>query len=217
MQGMIRCGLLAGILSACHTSTPPTPDSPQGSGASGLHVAFAAEPVVPGDVENGLTIESAAFEFDNLSLIGDGGPGDTRTTATNLDIHWSQGWMPYPVDFPDAPSGVYSKLSFEIDGHVVDASYRLKGKVNVNGTLMPWEVEDRAELSLSLDCGLTLAPGGNDTVTLLLKFHDALTSIDFASLPTSDGELTLDDTNPAMLTFRDKFSKAFSVETKSPN
>lgn len=217
MQGMIRCGLLAGLLIACHTSTPPAPDSPDGSGASGLHVAFAAEPAIPGDVENGLTLESAQFNFDNLSMIGDGGPHDSRTTAQDLDIHFEQGWMPYPVDFPDAPSGVYSKLSFEIDGHVVDASYRLKGKVNVNGTMMPWEIEDRAELSLSLDCGVTLPPGGNDTLTLRIKFHDALGSIDFASLPTDDGALTLDDANPQMLQFRDKFSNDFSVDNSGPN
>jgi hypothetical protein len=217
MQGLIRCWLLAGLLCACHTSSTGMPDSPQGSGASGLHVAFAAQPVIPGNVTDAVTLDSAYFNFDNLSVIGDSGPGDNRTSAHGLNIHFEQGWMPYPEDFPDAPSGVYSKLSFEIDGHVVNASYRLKGKVNINGTLMPYQIEDRAPLSLSLDCGLTLQPGGNETITLLIKFQDALSSVDFASLPMDDGALTLEDTNSKIVDFRNQFSQAFSIQTSGPN
>ena len=217
MQGLIRCWLLAGLLLACHTSSPEHPDAPEGSGASGLHVAFAAQPMIPGDVDTGLSLGSAGFWFDNLSLIGDAGPHDDRTSAQDLNIHFNQGWMPYPEDFPNAPSGVYSKLSFELDGHVTQPSYRLEGMVTINGTPTPYKIDDRAELSMSLDCGLTLQPGGNETVTLLISFHDALTSIDFASLPMDDGVLTLDDTNPKMLDFRSKFLSSFSIDDSGPN
>lgn len=215
---MIRCALLAGLLLACHTSDPGTPDAPQGSGASGLHVTWATEPVIAGNVESWLTLESATFAFDNLRVIGDAGPGDPRTTASAFTLHWDSTSSPAPIDFPDAPSGVYSKVSFQIDGHLIVNSYHLKGQVNVNGTWFPYDVEDHNALSLSLDINRTLAPGGMETIALLIKFHDALTGVDYSALPLDDGTtLQLETGDPQMTNFRDKLTQGFTVDTSGPN
>lgn len=211
---MIRCGFIAGLLIACHTSSPGTPDGPAGgSAASGMHVSFATEPAMyPGNVENWLTLESATFAFDNLRVIGDAGPSDTRTTATAFQLHWESSSAPGPIDFTDAPSGVYSKVSFQIDGHLVTSSYHLKGQVNINGTWIPYSVEDRNALSLSLDINRTLQPGGTETIGLLVKFHDALAGIDFQALPTDDNALQLETGDPQMTNFRDKLTQNFSID-----
>lgn len=213
MQGMIRCALLAGLLIACHTSDPGTPDAPNGSGASGLHVTFATDPTIPpGAVENWLTLTDATFAFDNLRVIGDAGPGDPRTTASGFTVHWDASSAPAPIDFTDAPSGLYSKVSFQIDGHLITNSYHLKGQVNINGTWLPFNIEDSLALSLSLDINRTLAPGGTETIGLLVKFHDALTGIDFSALPTDDGALQLETTNSQMAAFRDKLTQGFTID-----
>jgi len=218
MQGMIRCGLIAGLLIACHTSDPGTPDAPNGSGASGMHVTWASDPTpIPGNVENWLTLESATFAFDNLRVIGDAGPGDPRTTATTFPIKWDATTSPAPIDFPDAPTGLYSKVSFQIDGHLTTSSVHLKGQVDLGGTWVPYKIEDGDALSLSLDINRTLDPGGSQTIGLLVKFHDALTSIDFSTLPFDDGALQLETGDPQMTPFRDKLTLGFTIDSTGTN
>jgi len=182
-----------------------------------MHVTFATEPTIPGNVENWLTLESATFAFDNLRVIGDAGPGDPRTTANLFTLHWDASSAPEPIDFPDAPSGLYSKVSFQVDGHVLTDSYHLKGQVNLNGTWMKYDVEDSLSLSLSLDINRTLDPGGSQTIGLLVKFHDALTSIDFSTLPFDDGALQLETGDPQMTPFRDKLTLGFTIDSTGTN
>ena len=182
-----------------------------------MHVTFTSDPTIPGNVSDQMTLSMATFNFDNLRVIGDAGPSDTRTTATNFSLHWDSMGAPPPIDFSDAPAGVYSKVSFQIDGHLVNSSYHLKGMVNVNGTMTPYTVEDIDALSLSLDVSQTLQPGGSVTVALLVKFHDALTGVDWSMVPFDDGALQLETGNSQMTNFRDKLTQGFSVDTSSPN
>src|SRR6185503_15945876 len=129
MQGMIRCGVLAGCLVACHTTEPAIPDSggPDGSsGAAGMHVTWSSSPAMwPGAIAGGFQLDNATFLFDNLKVIGDAGPGDDRTTANAFQLHWDATNMPTTIDFADAPTGVYSKVAFQIDGHLIQSSYKL--------------------------------------------------------------------------------------------
>jgi hypothetical protein len=224
MQGLIRCGVLAGSLVACHTTSPAGPDgaAPDGDGSdgtAGLHVAFTSEPTpIPGLADTGLSLDLAVFKFDNLKVIGDAGPGDPRTTANNFEVKWDAQTTPPPIEFATAPTGLYSKVSFQIDGHLIDESYILKGHVTVSGTSYPFEVEDRNTLSLSLDCNRMLAAGGTDTIKVKFTFKDALESVDWANVHNHEGTLELDDTDPqAILAFHAKLINAISIDNSGPN
>ncbi|MBV8756237.1 MAG: hypothetical protein JO257_03110 [Deltaproteobacteria bacterium] len=223
MQGLIRCGLLAGSLVACHTSSPAGPDgaTPDGGGSgggTGLHVAFTSDPTpIPATLDNGFTLDSVLFRFDNLKVIGDAGPGDPRTTATRFTTKWDSQSTPTEIDFGDAPTGVYSKVSFQIDGHLIDDSYELQGHVTVAGTSYPFEVEDRSSLSLSLDCNRMLAAGGMNTIKLKLAFKDALETINWSNARNHDGTLTVDDTDPQILMVHSKLTNAISIDNSGPN
>jgi len=226
MQGMIRCGVLAGCLvaclGACNSTSPATPDSgsPDGStGAAGMHVTWSTSPEMwPGAIASGFQLDNATFLFDNLKVIGDAGPGDDRTSANAFQLHWDATNMPATIDFTDAPTGVYSKVSFQIDGHLIQSSYKLHGHVTVGSVSVPFEIEDREELSLSLQCNRTLAPGGSVTIDVVLDFTDALKSVDWTKVHTDDsGNLELDTTDSQMPAFRDKFSKAFAIDSSGPN
>jgi len=226
MQGMIRCGALAGYLVAClvacNSSNPAGTDSgaPDGStGAAGMHVTWSTSPAMwPGAIASGFQLDNATFLFDNLKVIGDAGPGDDRTSANAFQLHWDATNMPATIDFTDAPTGVYSKVTFQIDGHLIQSSYKLHGHVTVSNVSVPFEIEDREELSLSLQCNRTLAPGGSVTIDVVLDFTDALKSVDWTKVHTDDsGNLELDTTDSQMPAFRDKFSKAFAIDSSGPN
>lgn len=222
MQGMIRCGLLAGLLMACHTSDPGTPDgAPDGNepGSPGLHVRWSSEPATyPGNLEDWLTVDSVQFMVEDLKVIGDAGPGDLRTTKAIFQLKWDAGSSPDMIDFSDAPTGLYSKVSMQLDGHLIVPSLEIKGHVNVEGTLLEYEVEDRNAVSLSLDINRMLQPGGSATVALVLNLHDALTSIDYKSLTIDQGKVSVETGDPQLPSFINKFvDKAFSVDNSGPN
>ena len=223
MQGLIRCGLLAGALIACHTSDPGSPDgggpdTGGSGGAAGLHVAFVSDPTpIPATLDNGFTLETVIFKFDNLKVIGDAGPGDPRTTANTFQVKWDANTSPAPIVFANAPTGLYSKVSFQIDGHLIDDSYIFGGHVVFNGTTYPYEIEDRNSLSLSLDCNRNLAAGGTDTITVKFSFKDALESINWANAHMDDGELQVGTTDSQIQTFRSKLIDGISIDNSGPN
>ncbi len=223
MQGMIRCGLLAGLLIACHTSDPGTPDGggvdgDGSAGTAGLHVAFTSDPApIPGTIDDGFTLELASFNFDNLKVIGDAGPGDPRTTANAFGVKWDSQSSPAPIDFANAPTGLYSKVSFQIDGHLLSDSYAIKGHVTVAGITSPYEVEDRNALSLSLDCSRQLAAGGTGTITVKFAFKDALESVNWSAVPMDDGKYELVTSDPQMPLFRSKLTDGISIDNSGPN
>jgi hypothetical protein len=221
MQGMIRCGLLAGLLVACHTSDPGTPDgNPDGSspGGPGLHVRWSSEPATyPGNLEDWLTLDSVQLTVEDLKVIGDAGPGDIRTTKAVFLLRWDAQSVPEPIDFEDAPSGLYSKVSMQLDGHLIVPSLEIRGHVDIDGTWLEYEVEDRNAVSLSLDIDRMLDPGGSATVALMLKLHDALTSIDYKSLTVDHGKVSVETGDSQLATFIDKFSRAFSVDNSGPH
>ena len=223
MQGLIRCGLIAGSLIACHTANPAGPDGAtadgDGSGATaGLHVAFESDPApIPSLLDTGFTLETVVFKFDNLKVIGDAGPGDPRTTASNFIVKWDDQTTPPPIDFSSAPTGLYSKVSFQIDGHLIDDSYIVRGHVTVSGTSYPFKVEDRSSLSASLDCNLMLEAGGNETIKVKIAFKDALESVNWANVHNDEGTLELDDTDPQIVTFHTKLSDSISIDNSGPN
>jgi hypothetical protein len=223
MHGVARFALVAG-LAACHVGAMDTPDAmgsgddDGGGGTSGLNVVWTSTPgVIPGMVRDGLTLETVKFRVDNLRVIGDAGPGDTRTAKMSFDVKWDTSHQPETVQFEDAPSGHYSTLSVQIDGHIIDNSYELGGHVTLGTTVWEYEIQDRNVLDVSLAVGKTLDPGGGATVKLQVSFADALNSLDFASLDTDDGKITLGTLDSGITAFRDKLLQGFSIDNTGPN
>jgi hypothetical protein len=220
MQGMIRCGLLAGLLVGCHTSDPATPDAPpiDGHGPPGLHVTWESEPATyPGNLEDWLTVKSVDLTAESLRVIGDAGPGDPRTTKAAFQLRWDKDDSPQPIDFVDAPTGLYSKLSLQLDGYTLLPSLEIEGQVVLAGVTLDFEVEDRNAVPVSLDCDRMLQPGGSAVLAVKLRLHDALTSIDWESLPVHDGKIELETGNPQLDDFVEKFGRAFSIDNSGPH
>src|SRR5262245_7524747 len=100
-------GLFVVGCSSTHEGGPDTnsPDTPMGP--PGLNVAWKARPSsIPGDVTDKITITSATFRPQILRVIGDAGPGDTRTTQLAFGLSWSSGSAPPTINFPSAPTGL---------------------------------------------------------------------------------------------------------------
>jgi hypothetical protein len=219
MQGVVRTCLLLGGIAACHTSDPNTTDAspPTGDGSNvgdqGLEVTWSSATPIPGNVTSDVTVSSLLFRIANLRVIGDAGPGDSRTSVDSIEVAWSQGTTPVPVTFADAPTGLYSHLVFLADGNLIDYSYELKGTAKVDGNVTPFVIHDRSPLPVSLDTNATLDPNQETSLAIDVGLDQALQTVDWSHLDTNNGTLTLDTFDSGMSDFRSKMaSSVFSTD-----
>lgn len=218
MQALVRTASFVVLTCACHTSAMNTPDAGDGNnpdgapGPAGLSVPIGIQPMTPGPLTDGVTVEEVTFKLSSLRVTGDAAQ---VATPAEIDLTWSDGMEPAPVVFADAPTGLYSKETLRIDGQLVDNSYWINGHATVNGTVYPFKIYDRDYLEIYLYGNAQLQPGGSAQVPLLFELDHALEAIDWTKVELDNGVLTLDTFDSYMPTFRAKVIESFVV--KSPN
>ena len=216
MQGLIRCVVVAGLISACHADDTVTPDGETGD--AGLTVKWSSRPETwPAQVDMGLTLTSARFACDSLRVIGDAGPGDMRTTAQNFDVYWEGSNAPDSIKFEDAPPGLYSQIALRFDGHVTAASFQLEGTVVVNNNTEDFLIEDDNPLPVTVSLEKLVSPGATSTISIDIDFGHALEAVSWDQLPKSNGMLELQTGNPDLVDFRKKLIEAFTTTAINVN
>lgn len=189
----------------------PTPDGPDG-GTTALHVAWLADPALPGSVGNGIVVERARLDLENLRVVGDAGPGDPRTSRAELRLEWRESETPDVVDFSEAPSGIYSRVLFDIDdGEAVE----IRGTAEIEGTPVPFTVTDLGEVAISIEIDLELPPGEERTQTIGVDLGHVLNAIDYQALPILEGRRVLREGDPQLEEARTKLRESFTDDTGS--
>ena len=180
-----------------------------------MTVAWASKPEAwPGIIKDGITIDSARFSFDSLRVIGDAGPGDLRTTARSFEVRWEKDRdPPATLMFSDAPAGLYSQVAMQIDGHLVNNSYEIRGTIHINGNDVEYRIEDDGALPVTLSVDKMKAPGTPVRLRILCDFIHAIDSVNISSFNNEDGHLELDSSMPAMTEFRKKLVESFSASS----
>ncbi len=188
-----------------------------GDNVDGLTITWSARPAaIPGDAGSDITVTSMLFRISNLRVIGDAGPGDTRTSADGLQVAWSQGTTPASIVFGDAPPGLYSHVILLADGNLTDYSYELAGTARVNGNVMPYKIHDRSPIGVSLETSTMLDPGHGTSLGIVVNIDQALQSLDFTELSNNNGTLVLDTFDDPMTDFRKKMvSSVFATDHPS--
>jgi len=211
MRVQVVCVCVGGLV-GCHAGTGQSPDGgmPEGDGpaAQGLHVDWISKPDLPGPIGNNVTIDSVTLQVQNLRAIADAGPTDSSSAT----VTWDSGTMPGPTELETAPTGLYSKLSLDLDGDLLDNSYEIKGSVMISGQPHAFEIHDRDISKITMDCNLTLAPDGGLTLPIRIDFAGALGVIDFSTLDTEGSMLELDTDDAQMPAFRAQLVKSFKLE-----
>lgn len=221
MQAVIRIALVASILAACGSSPPATPDgatmgSGDGGGTGGLFVHWWSDPELPGAVGNNATVTTATLWVNSLRVIGDADPGDDRTTHDAQKIWWDDHGGPPVFEFPDAPSGLYSKIAVALNGLIIEDSYEIDGMVDVAGMTKPFKIHDALPLNISLDISEALSPGSMVDVTIHIDFTSAIGVVDFSTLDEDDGKLDLDTLDSQMPAFRAAIQNSFTIAGSAP-
>lgn len=213
MRAAICTTILLGAV-ACHHSVAEAPDagSPDSHVAElGLVVPWATTPAIPG-ASGAFTVTSAQFRVANVRLIGDAGTGDPRTSLDNFLLTWDASHQPAPASFVAAPSGLYSKVTLTVDGHLEEDSYDIAGTVMVGGVSHPFKVHDRDWVDVALQISTTLEPGTQMHVPIDIHLDRALGAVDWSTVYDHDGALDLATYDFQMPAFRDKLAAAFAVD-----
>lgn len=210
-------GLLALLGGAgCHGTDVVAPDGAltggDASATKGVIVPWQTTPVAfPGNVtDNGdITVSSISMTVDTFEAIGDAGGGSN--TRASLVLAWgADGTVPDAAVLPAAPPGLYSKLSLHVDGNLIADSYEIFGTAKVDGTITPYHIHDRDELSISIDVSGTLDAGASLTIPVAIDFARALRTVDYDALDVDDnGTLDLDTLDSQMDAFRDQLRDSF--------
>jgi len=216
MQGLIRCGVIAGLLFGCDTGgVGPTGDDvvpfsdAQGSGGPhGLVIEWSSAPALPST--GNPSVEQARFALNNLRVVGD--TGDIRLAMTDeMRFNWSGSEAtPMAMTFDNAPTGIYSQIALSFDGGSND-SYEIRGHVDVSGDNYEFRIEDGNPISFDVRIDVTVTPGRMSVVKLRINFTNALDNVDWANVNTSDGRKEIDENDPEMSGFRAKLISSFEV------
>jgi hypothetical protein len=211
------------VFAACHTGSGEMPSadaSPDGTSVGsdgsqstlGMFVRWHADPALPGEVTDKITITDAMFQLDHLQIVGDAGV-DMRTTHSKYLLTWDAQSGPAQETFPDAPVGVYSKIAMVMmSGALAERSYEIHGTwIDGNLPAKRFEIRDTATVSVSIDCDEELPAAGTANLAIKVDLKDALNSINFKLLKDEDGELELED-GPQLMMFRDRLKKAFKLD-----
>lgn len=215
----MKWAALAVLLAACPAGDDdPTPDGGDGGDLPdhGLVVSWTTRPEpIPGEVESGLTLDAATLHLRNVRAIGDAGVGDPRTLAPLVDLVWASGVMPPELAFPDAPTGLYARMSFELDRGGGTYAYELQGTIEIAGTPEPYIVRDRDTLAVSFDyeAPITLPPGAGARIPVRLELRDVLRDLDFESAPVIGGRRVIETGDPQLATVRTELAAAFGVHS----
>ncbi len=189
-------------------------DTDGGVDATRLTLTWSVVPSVPGPVVTGLTVQELHIAYSSVRLIGDAAPGDSRTSRDAIELEWDGDRRPPPIDFPEAPPGMYTRLEFGVGG--ASETFAIHGTVDIGGTPTQFEIEDEAPNPVTLEpLDVDLPAGASKTLPLEIDLAPVLALVPFDQLPTINGELTLRRSDPRMTPVR--AAMAASVKLVAPS
>jgi hypothetical protein len=201
-------------LGACHAGSTAVPDTPAGPGGDdaqhglGMFVSWNADPALPGPLNDKLTVSEVTFQIDHFQIVADAG----SVTRSHYQLAWDGMTTPKQDTFPDAPPGVYSKITLSMmNSSFGGDTFLIRGTWRDNGGPRPFEIHDRNPLSLSFDCDETLSAAGSTTIAIRVDLEDALEGVNFKNLDVDNGVLELHD-GPELMNFRGRLQRAFDLD-----
>ena len=225
---LVFAGCHQASLDAIDAPVVDTPDAP--ANALGVIVPWSARPSLPGVLNDRITVSEATFHISHLQIVGDAGPGDERTTRSRYSLSWNSLGPPAPENFPNAPIGVYSKITIEMAPYAFGQSaYTIEGTwLELDDdrdfaasprkeALKPFRITDFAPLEATMDCDDTLPAGGAAMVPVRLQLLDIIAAIDFERLREDNGTLVLGAGDPQLQAFRAGLARAFVNDQGPPS
>lgn len=181
--------------------------------ASRLIISWATSPMVPGVTTGGNTVTDVKFRMENFKATVDVDPTDPNTTKEEYKLHWDDDDTPASITFENAPAGTYTSVVLQLDEGDDEEAFEITGTAANSES---YKLDDRASMSISMNCNVTLAAGEERTLVVDINLQPAIDTLDIQTLNSGDGfahHLDANDDPEAMATFRTALQQAFSIRT----
>lgn len=208
----MKSGLLLLLIAVAGCPADDGPSDVDGGPAAGLSVEWLSEPApIAGQIDSEHTLDTATLHLRNVRVIGDAGTGDPRTLAPVVELGWATGTEPPALAFADAPTGLYSRLSFTLDRGAGDWAYELTGTVVLDDVPVPYTLRDRDPLDVSMTYEITLPPGAGARIPVRIELGDVVRALEFEEAPVIDGRRVIETGDAQAAAMRTELAKAFGV------
>jgi hypothetical protein len=180
---------------------------------SGIGLSFVTQPSLPADYShngNHIWLDEAHFTMVDLRLIGDSATGDQRTSKDLVQFDWA-GDRSIPVDYPDAPPGMYSKVRATV------AAYEVRGEVEIDGgDTYGLEIEDSASsVPIELPLEFVLEAGQSRQLEVEVDLRHMTEELPYDQIEVDEGSVEIEEGSDAMNQFIEKLGESFSVGNPS--
>lgn len=202
------------VVVGCHGAGSVTPDASTEpdvpTRSQGLTVTWNARPSVPGMITDKITVTDAVFQLEHLQLVSDAG----GTTHTRLQLEWGADGSPPDEEFPEAAVAHYQQILLDMRPDArppFSYAYQIQGMWQDESSIRPFQIADPTILEVPIPCDVMLPANGSVTVAVRLDLRDALSGIDFQSLPMDHGMLVLNG-GSQLSGVRDELTRAFVID-----
>ena len=207
---MSRTLVLVGVLCAGCPAGGDDHDVDGGVDSTGLTIAWSTTPVVPGQVAADRTVQDLRITYSSVQIIGDAAPADERTRIlSDTVLDWDDHSTPAPLEFAEAPPGLYSSLQLGASGG--SERLRIAGQIDLGGTWWTFEIEDEAPNPVSVPLSIDVRAGEHTVLPIEVDVAAVLAPIDFTGLSTEEGHLELHASDPQMPAVRTALRTAVHV------
>ncbi|MBC7976719.1 MAG: hypothetical protein H7138_17230 [Myxococcales bacterium] len=173
----------------------------------GLFITWQADPQLPGPVTSTVALSAATFRVDRFEVQSDAnGP----TSRVRFPLIWNLEDKPAAETFPEAPPGLYSRISITLGGFFAN-SYELEGTWLDAGKARPFRISDFATVKATCETSKRLEAGGAARIALVLDLEEALAGVDFKRVREINGRLELANGDPQLPKFRERLRDAFHI------
>jgi hypothetical protein len=203
------------VFAGCQNGGSAMPDTPVGTDDGsqhglGMFVSWNANPALPGNLSDKLSVSEATFQLDHFQIVADSG----GSMHSHYLLTWSQGMVPPQEVFHDATAGVYSKASLDMGGSLVNFAYQIRGTWNDDKGPKSFKIEDQVPLTVLIDCNKMLSAAGSAEIAIKVDLSDPLGVVGFKDLEDEDGLIDISGQNNQIVlqAFRDRLPHAFNSD-----
>lgn len=166
----------------------------------GLTILIDVDQELPATTSGGtIQVDSITIATSTIRALGDSAPGDESTTREGVDLVWTDSEGPESFRFERAPAGRYSSVKIHVVKADADEALRVRGAVDVSGTMTPFEIESELiDLTASIAVDEMLAAGGAAEIRIVLTVATLVDAIDWSNATDDGGTLLISDGNPEL-------------------
>ncbi len=204
---------LIAITACSDTASLPNTDANTGVSdgnvvESGVQIGFVTSNFFPDSFDTNdytINVKRAQFRIQNLRLIGDSAAGDERVSKALVDLDWKSATL-LSVVFPDAPSGIYSRVRGSLSYIAMSGDVAIPKDGDYTYT-----IDQSVSIPIDFDVSFVLEAGTSVELQVQVNVKQISDAFWKGKVELSGGVLEV-EVDPSREEFTEAVADSFSIE-----